>query len=104
MESLPAPLTSREHQRLVAVIEREAPELLAIARDAVNTRWLADDEAEALNRVLLDAFLASGHDGEPSREGAEADDLAGRVEMQRRSYWHDSSRRGGTSALADADA
>ena len=59
MESPPEPLTSREHQRLVTIIEREAPELLPLAQDAVNARWLTDDEAEALNRVLLDVFLRS---------------------------------------------
>jgi hypothetical protein len=88
METPPEPLTSRERHRLVAIIEREAPELLPLAQDAVNARWLTDDEAEALNRVLLDVFLRSrDQDDEPSREGAEADDLLGRVEMQRRGYW-----------------
>lgn len=88
MQSPPQPLTSREHQRLVAIIERESPELLPIARDAVNSRWLTDDEAGAVNRVLLDVFLRSlDEDDEPSREGVEADDLLGRVEMQRRGYW-----------------
>jgi hypothetical protein len=88
METPPEPLTARERQRLIAIIEREAPELLPIARDGVNARWLTDDEAEALNRVLLDVFLRSrDQDDEPSREDAEADDLLGRVEMQRRGYW-----------------
>jgi hypothetical protein len=88
MEPPPEPLTPREHQRLVAIIDREAPELLAMAQNAVNGRWLTNGEAEALNRVLLDVFLRSlDQDDEPSREGVEADDLLGRVEMQRRGYW-----------------
>lgn len=88
MDSPPEPLTPHEHERLVAIVEREAPELLAIARDAVNARWLTDDEAGALNRVLLDVFLRSlDQEDEPSREGVEADSLLGRVEMQRRGYW-----------------
>jgi hypothetical protein len=88
METPVQPLTPREHQRLVGIIEREAPELLDIARDAVNTRSLTDDEAEALKRVLLDVFLRSlDQDDEPSREGVEADGLLGSVEMQRRGYW-----------------
>ena len=88
MEALPEPLTPRERQRLVTIIQREAPNLLAIARDAVNARWLTDDEVEALNRVLLDVFLRSlDHDDEPNREGVEADNLLGRIEMQRRGYW-----------------
>ena len=89
MESLPAPLTRREHQRLVAFIERDAPELLTTARDAVNAWWLTDDEADALNRVVPEILLRSERDGEPSREGVEADDRCGRVEMRRRTYWQD---------------
>jgi hypothetical protein len=88
MEPPLEPLTPREHQRLVAIIEREAPKLLEIARDAVNARWLTDEEAQALSRVLLDVFLRSlDQYDEPDREGLEADDLLGRVEMQRRGYW-----------------
>lgn len=88
METPVQPLTPREHERLVGIIEREAPELLDIARDAVNIRWLTDDEAGALNRVLLDVFLRSlDQDDEPSRERVEADGLLGSVEMQRRGYW-----------------
>ena len=62
--------------------------MLAVAREAANVRWLSDDEAQALIRVLLDVFLRSlDHDDEPSRKGAEADGLLGRVEQQRRGYW-----------------
>ena len=62
--------------------------LLGLATDAVNQRWLSDEEAEALSRVALDEFLAHlGPGDEPDREGAEADDLLGMIEMQRRGYW-----------------
>ena len=38
--------------------------------------------------VLLNVFLDSlDKDDEPAREGAEADDLLGRIEMQREDYW-----------------
>lgn len=88
MEAPVQPLTPREHGLLVGIMEREAPDLLDVARDAVNTRWLTDEEAEALNRVLLDVFLRSlGQDDGPSREGVEADGLLGSVEMQRRGFW-----------------
>ena len=70
------------------IIGREAPDLLPLAREAVNARWLTDEECEALTSVLLGAFLARLHpDDEPDRQGAEADDLLGRIEMQRASYW-----------------
>lgn len=72
----------------MGIIERVAPELLPLARDAVNARWLTTEECEALVSALLDVFLDSldRHD-EPTREGAEADDLIGRIEMQREDYW-----------------
>ena len=82
------PLTPKELRRLVAIVEREAPNLLPVARDAINERWLTDEECEALVSVVLGVFLAHlGSDDEPDREGAEADDLLGRIEMQRASYW-----------------
>jgi hypothetical protein len=88
MDSLPEPLTPKEHRRLSEIIGREAPELLPLARDAVNARWLSTDECEALTNVLLRVFLDSlDRDDEPSREGAKADDLLGRIEMQRQDYW-----------------
>lgn len=88
MESPPEPLTPREHRRLTEIIGRESPDLLPLARDAVNSRWLTDDECQALVDVLLNVFLDSlDRDDEPSREGAEADDLLGRTEMQRQDYW-----------------
>ena len=85
---LPEPLTPKEHQRLVSVIDRAAPELLPLARDAVNKRWLTNEECEALVSALFGVFLDSlDQDDEPRREGTEADDLLGRVEMQREEYW-----------------
>lgn len=84
----PEPLTAEAHARLVAIIEETAPELLPLARDAVNTRWLTIDECEALTGALLGVFLDSlNGDDEPTREGADADDLLGRVQMQREDYW-----------------
>ena len=86
--NLPEPLTTKEHRRLVGIIERVAPELLPVARDAVNARWLTTEECEALVSALLNVFLNSlGCDDEPTREGAEADDLLGRIEMQREDFW-----------------
>lgn len=87
VESLPEPLSPKEQRRLIEVVEREAPNLVSVARDAVNVRWLSDDEVVALKGVLLDVFLRSldRHD-EPDAEGAEADRLSGRVELQGRAY------------------
>jgi hypothetical protein len=77
-----------EHRRLVEIMGREAPDLLPLARDAVNATWLTDEECEALSSVVLRIFLAHlDPDDEPDREGAEADDLLGRIEMQRPGYW-----------------
>jgi hypothetical protein len=89
VDSPPEPLTPNEHRRLVEIIGRDAPDRLPLARDAVNKRWLSDAEAQTLTSVLLDVFLRSldAHD-EPSREGVEADDLLGRIEMQREGYWN----------------
>ena len=70
------------------IIGREAPDLLPLARDAMNARWLTDEECEALTSIVLDASLAHrGPDDEPDRQGDEADHLLGRIEMQRESYW-----------------
>lgn len=81
------PLTSSQHLRLIKLVEGRAPDLRALATDAVNQRWLSDEECEALSRVALDEFLAHlGPDDEPDREGVEADDLLGIIEMQRRSF------------------
>jgi hypothetical protein len=88
MDSPPEPLRPKEHRRLIEIIEREAPHLLPLARDEVNTRWLTGEECKALVNVLLDMFLRSlDLNDEPSREGAQADDLLGRIEMQRQDYW-----------------
>ncbi len=88
VDPLPEPLTPKEHRRLIEIIGRAAPDLLPVARDAVNARWLTDEEGASLTNVLLDVFLRSlDRDDEPSREGAEADDLLGRIEMQRQDYW-----------------
>jgi len=84
----PEPLTTAQHDRLVRIVERRAPALLPLARDAVNKRWLSDEEVEALAGVALAEFLDHlGPDDEPDREGVEADNLLGVIEMQRRSYW-----------------
>lgn len=82
------PLTPVQHQRLIALVERRAPDLRGLVADAVNQRWLFDDECEALSRVALAEFLAHlGPDDEPDREGVEADELLGVIEMQRRGFW-----------------
>jgi hypothetical protein len=73
---------------LVDIIGQEKPELLPLARDAVNARWLDDAECEALTNALLKVFLAHlGPDDEPDRYGATADELTALIEMQRPSYW-----------------
>ena len=84
----PDPLTTSEHRCLVEIIRREAPDLVPLAQDAVNARWLEDNECQALSQVLLRVFInhLGSHD-EPDRQGVEADGLIGRVEMQRRGYW-----------------
>ena len=88
MDRSQQPLTSVQHRWLIALVQRRAPDLRALATDAVNQRWLSDDECEALSRVALDEFLAHlGPDDEPDREGVKADDLLGVIEMQRRSFW-----------------
>lgn len=89
MDSLPEPLTPKEHRRLSEIVAREAPHLLPLARDEVNVRWLTSEECSALVNVLVNVFRESlDKDGDPTREGAEADDLLGRIEMQREDYWH----------------
>jgi hypothetical protein len=73
VDAPPEPLTRREHRRLIEIIEREAPQLTPLARDAVNHRWLSDEECAALVNVLLDVFLRSrDQDDEPRGEGADA--------------------------------
>ena len=73
----------------MGIINRTAPELLPLARDAVNARWLTTEECEALVSALLNVFLDPvDRDDEPTPEGAEADDLLGRIEMQREAYWN----------------
>lgn len=70
------------------IVERAAPDLLPLARHAVNARLLTDEECEALSNVLLRVFVTHlGPDDEPDREGAEADDLLGRLQLQCASYW-----------------
>ena len=89
MDSLPEPLTPTEHRRLAEIVELASPDLLPLARDAVNARWLTDEECEALSSVLLGVFVADlGPNDEPDREGAEADDLLGRLQQQRAGYWN----------------
>ena len=88
MDAPPDPLTTKEHRRLIEIISRVAPNLVPLARDEVNTRWLTEDECEALTAALENVFLESlDRDNETTGEGAEADDLLGRLEMQRRGYW-----------------
>jgi hypothetical protein len=88
MDAPPDPLTPKEHHRLIEIVDRVAPDLVPLARDVVNMRWLTEDECKALtaplDEVLMD-FL--GRDDETSREGDEVDDVLGRLEMQRRDYW-----------------
>jgi hypothetical protein len=72
----------------VSIVERRAPYLLPVATDAVNKHWLSEEECEDLSRVVLAELLHHlGPDDQPDRNGAEADDLLGVIEMQRRSYW-----------------
>jgi len=52
----PEPLTPIEHRLLVDIVGRESPELLPLARDAVNMRWLTDEECESLKSVVLGAL------------------------------------------------
>ncbi len=88
VDSPPEPLTPKEHRRLNEIVAREAPHLQPLARDGVNARWLTSEECTTLVNVLLNVFLDSlDKDDEPTREGAEADDLLGRIEMQREDYW-----------------
>ena len=88
MDSLPEPLTSAEHQALIAIVRREAPDLLPLVHRVLNRRWLADDEAEALDRVLMGAFLSSlDEDQEPDARGAEVSRLCQRIQEQRESFW-----------------
>jgi len=88
MDAPPEPLTPKEHHRLVEIISRVAPDLLPLARDVVNTRWLTEDECEALTAALYNVLMDFlGRNDEASREGVEVDDLLGRVYMQRRNYW-----------------
>jgi hypothetical protein len=88
VERPPEPLTPSERRRLVEIVGREKPALAPLAEEAVNARWLTDEECEALVSVLLGVFTRHlGPDDEPDREGVEADSLLGRIEMQRRGYW-----------------
>lgn len=87
MDRPPQPLTAAQHRRLVGIVERRAPDLVSLANQ-VNSRWLSDAECEALSRVALNEFLAHlGPDDEPDQAGADADELVGVIEMQRRGYW-----------------
>jgi hypothetical protein len=86
--ALPRPLAQVEHERLVDIIGCANPELLPLARDDVNARWLEDAECEALTNALMSVFLAhSGPNDEPDRYGATGDELIGLIEMQRPGYW-----------------
>lgn len=86
----PEPLTRRQHQALTDILGRDVPELLPLAEEAINQRWLEDEEVERLTSALLKIFLAHlGPDDEPDAYGARADELVGLVEMQRRAYWQD---------------
>jgi hypothetical protein len=86
--ALRRPLTRAEHDTLVEIIAREAPDHLALAQHAVNARWLDDDECETLTGALLNVFTAHlGPDDEPDTYGAKADDLIGLIQMQRPGYW-----------------
>jgi hypothetical protein len=86
--ALRRPLTRAEHETLIEIIAREAPDRLPLARHAVNARWLDDDECETLTSALLDVFTSHlGPDDEPDAYAAKADDLIGLIEMQRPGYW-----------------
>ena len=88
MDRPPEPLTPAQYGRLLRIVERRAPDLLPMAAEDVNERWLSEAECEALARVALDEFLDHlGPDDEPDRKGVEADELMGVIEMQRWSYW-----------------
>jgi hypothetical protein len=82
------PLSPRQHRRLIEIVDRQARALGGLAREAVNGRWLTDDECQQLSKVLLDVFLDHlDLEDEPDREGVEADELLSRVAMQTESYW-----------------
>jgi hypothetical protein len=88
MDVPPMPLSPAQHRVLVDLTERYAPHLTALARDAVNRRWLTQDECDALGGLMLAISLEHlGPGGEPEGEGREADLLAGRLAMQAREFW-----------------
>jgi hypothetical protein len=90
VERPPQPLTTAEHRRLIEIVARAAPDLEPIARVAGNAtwRWLTDEECDALAGVLLGVFLDHlDGDSEPDPYGVDADNLIGRIEMQRAKYW-----------------
>lgn len=89
VHSSPEPLTLKEHRLLVEIVGREAPDLLPSARKTARPTWLTDEECDALSTpieaVLFDQL---DRDGEAARRAAdEADDLLGRLQMQREGYW-----------------
>jgi hypothetical protein len=85
----PEPLTPKEHRLLVEIVGREAPGLLPLAGKTARPTWLTDEECDALSTpvetVLFDQL---DRDGEPAgRAASDADDLLGRLQMQREGYW-----------------
>jgi len=83
----PQPLTRLQSRRLARIVRRRAPDLVPTA-EAVNQRWLSDEECEALSRVTRAEFLDHlGPNDQPDQEGVDADDLLGVIEMQRRGFW-----------------
>jgi hypothetical protein len=87
MDRPPEPFTRLQYRRLARIVRRRAPDLLPTA-EAVNQRWLSDEECEALSRVALAELLDHlDPDDEPDQEGVDADDLLGVIETQRRGFW-----------------
>jgi hypothetical protein len=73
-------------------METHAPHLVGVACDlghhGSDPRWLTDEQCADLVQAALNGFLSDlDADDEPGRAGVEADDLLGRIEMQRRGYW-----------------
>lgn len=85
----PEPLGSRHHRLLVALVARDAPSLVPLATDAVNQRWLTDEETAALSKVALDEFCGHLSPGEANRTDRALLPTTswGLLEKQRRAFW-----------------
>jgi hypothetical protein len=85
----PEPLTPKEHRLLVEIVGREAPDVLPLARKTARPTWLTDEECDALS-APVEAVLFDQLDRDAAaarRAASEADDLVGRLQMQREGFW-----------------